>query len=1161
MDQPGTSSQSIDPRAIFDELLRQPDQATERQFRRLRSRFSSLVEGDSSDESDNELTYILEKTPSPDSEGEVEGLEHFMSGDRDDDKKGRTVKSKLPRDLVGLMGQANLSFARGNSEDGIKMCMEVIRLAPQCPEPFDSLGMHYESLGDEEKALQCFLTTAYLKPSDGENWIRAAKMAEELKNYRLASTCYTKAIKAFPEKTPDSRELHWRRCDMYEKLGDKKRALKGYERLVGELDASKDGHLAMNLSRGISRIHVLDNNIAIAARCLETAIERYPNETCREDYENLAKFNNISKEYVKTLSVITNYCKGVSISFYKHPNYTINSLHDSAILEAHPPIRIILPRGRQSHTHKKEDSFDTAFRAMFCEALISLNYTGDVIKPLISSILSAEFSKYLDHMINLSRALIRMSCLQEVKQILSCLIVDKNCQTATVWLLYSECLQGLEEIDAAIDAYKKVVDLNPEDFNSKLALSSLFMVKGRIEEAIQVTEQKLSTDTAVDLPLLQQRIQLLDKAQYWDQYLTCARAILMTDMVYLQYTKEFNAVIASRLARTRSENLRDVHKELGIDTNQRKQKFSGHKLDADIMIRIFVRLLQILYHELKDHEELLKICFSAYTSNSLLTYEETIDFLSVMACYKTCNTEHTYLHVKNLALKNPENNQIWNILSSSMISIYKDLRHNRFCLRLFIKHNEILALAYLNGHNAFTTGSYKYALGEYMGILREHPDDPLAALFVGLTFLNLACQKFVSNKYLCVYQMVAFMNLYLKLRGTCEESMYNIGRSFHQLNMLGLATNFYKRALDISSRIMIENMSQDEAEKIFTLRHTVDVTIVVELVVPAEVLEYVVGAPVVVDAVDVVVEGAVVDVVVVGAVDVVVGGVDIEVVSVVAVVVEELVGGDVDVVDGAFVVVELWVVAVLLVERAVVDVDVGSVVVVEAVVLVGILVVVVESVGVVVVLTEVVDIVAGLVVGVVVVEAGVVDVEVKVLVEVVVIGISVVLDRAVVVVGISVVVGLAGIVELVVVAVVSGVVVADSVFEVVALVVDEVVRVGTTSVVVVVVVRGARVNGRVHSVVGRSLNPGVVGIGVVEVIVVVGVAEVEVADVTGAIVIVCVLVVEVVVVWAPVVVVVTTAVVVLVGASVVVVVVLRFLSKNELNFSSRMSVALPLDVP
>lgn len=36
-------------------------------------------------------------------------------------------RSKLPRALRGLMGEANIRYARGDKEDAILMCMEIIR--------------------------------------------------------------------------------------------------------------------------------------------------------------------------------------------------------------------------------------------------------------------------------------------------------------------------------------------------------------------------------------------------------------------------------------------------------------------------------------------------------------------------------------------------------------------------------------------------------------------------------------------------------------------------------------------------------------------------------------------------------------------------------------------------------------------------------------------------------------------------------------------------------------------------------------------------------------------------------------------------------------------------------------------------------------------------
>lgn len=119
------------------------------------------------------------------------------------------------------MGEANIRYARGEKEDAILMCMEIIRqgaknnpfvlpvqrlavtlklkespplpfTAPLAYEPFSTLAMIYEDEEDAEKALQFGLIAAHLNPSDSEEWIRLAEMSLERDNIRQAIVCYTK---------------------------------------------------------------------------------------------------------------------------------------------------------------------------------------------------------------------------------------------------------------------------------------------------------------------------------------------------------------------------------------------------------------------------------------------------------------------------------------------------------------------------------------------------------------------------------------------------------------------------------------------------------------------------------------------------------------------------------------------------------------------------------------------------------------------------------------------------------------------------------------------------------------------------------------------------------------------------------------------------------
>jgi general transcription factor 3C polypeptide 3 (transcription factor C subunit 4) len=255
-------------------------------------------------------------------------------------------------------------------------------------------------------------------------------------------------------------------------------------------------------------------------------------------------------------------------------------------------------------------------------------------------------------------------------------------------------------------------------------------------------------------------------------------------------------MITSTSHRTRIDTLRDVHRELGVDANENRANYVGSEPSPDELMEVFVKLLDVLCHKRRDERELVRMAFSAFTCTAFVGREAQLDFYALMALYLSRNKEYCYGLAKAVIVRNLNNNQVWNLFCTIMSRFYQDLRHNRFCLRLFVKHPELLALAFFNGHNALMSGSYKHALAEYVNIHKLNPKDPFAAFCVSLGFLHLACQKFISNRHSVVIQLCAFLELYLQLRGECQESLYNVGRAFHQLGLVHNSIQFYKKALE-----------------------------------------------------------------------------------------------------------------------------------------------------------------------------------------------------------------------------------------------------------------------------------------------------------------------------------------------------------------------------
>lgn len=120
--------------------------------------------------------------------------------------------SKLSPHLKGLMGEANVRFARGDLETSKKMCFEVIRQVRDAYEPYLTLCQMYENTNPTKYKAYLMLAT-HLAPTDtgvlstfAELHIQEGKPEEALK-------CYSKAIRYDPKNLA----LHEKRLELLEK--------------------------------------------------------------------------------------------------------------------------------------------------------------------------------------------------------------------------------------------------------------------------------------------------------------------------------------------------------------------------------------------------------------------------------------------------------------------------------------------------------------------------------------------------------------------------------------------------------------------------------------------------------------------------------------------------------------------------------------------------------------------------------------------------------------------------------------------------------------------------------------------------------------------------------------------------------------------------------
>uniref|UniRef100_A0A4W3K204 General transcription factor IIIC, polypeptide 3 n=1 Tax=Callorhinchus milii TaxID=7868 RepID=A0A4W3K204_CALMI len=719
------------------------------------------------------------------SAGDVFALEMELHREHKKMQKERRPRSKLPKALRGLMGEANIRFARGDREEAVMMCMEIIRQAPLAYEPFSTLAMIYEDQGDMEKSLQFGLIAAHLNPSDPEEWVKLAEMSLEQDNIKQAIFCYSKAIKY------DSTNVRylWERCSLYEQLSEHKLAMDGYRRILNLLPPT-DGEHFMQLARDMAKSYYETNDIMSAIGVMEEALGKHQNLVSAEDVNMAAELYLSNKQYDKTLEVRQ------------------GAVYNCQIPEGVP--------------------IDIRVKLMVC--LIHLH----ILQPLdflMTNLMEQNPEEMGDLYLDVAEAFLDIGEYNSALPLLSALVCSERYNLAVVWLRHAECLKALGHMELAAESYVKVVEMAPLHLDARISLSTLQQQLGRPEKALEALESMHDPETLAhdasaaqqELKLLLHRSTLLYSQRKLHDYVDALLAMLTMLLKVAMSRAEVSLVSRIKGEEKHLYLVKDL-RDKDNDIDDQEAAYLDVKDNLSIVTVPFIvlnrddwwnLLLKAIYtmcdlERFMEAELLVDSSLEYYSFYDDKQKRKELEYFGLSAAILDCNFRKAYNYIRVMVMENVNRPQLWNIFNQVTMHS-QDLRHHRFCLRLMLKHPDNHALCVLNGHNAFVAGSFKHALGQYVQAFRAQPNEPLHSLCVGLTFIHMASQKFVLKRHPLLVQGFSFLTRYLELRGPCQEVYYNIGRALHQLGLVHFAIHYYEKALELPP-VKLEGIEEDQVD-------------------------------------------------------------------------------------------------------------------------------------------------------------------------------------------------------------------------------------------------------------------------------------------------------------------------------------------------------------
>ncbi|XP_029353094.1 general transcription factor 3C polypeptide 3 [Echeneis naucrates] len=759
--------------------------------------------------------------------GDVFALEMELNRENKKMMKERRHRSKLPRALRGLMGEANIRYARGEKEDAILMCMEIIRQAPLAYEPFSTLAMIYEDDEDMDKALQFSLIAAHLNPSDCEEWIRLAEMSLEQDNIRQAIVCYTKAIKY------DSTNVRylWERSSLHMRLGEHKQCMDGYRRILSLLPL-EDGEHFMQISKDMAKSYYESNDLPSALSVIEEALARHPT-LVSDDFINMAAELYIaSHQYNKAMQVLVQ-CADIVVVRDESASGMVPSQEEKVAEKATEETEKKDEGGKTGNEMSAVEDSEIQYlqvpetvpvdlRAKLIVCLIHLHVYAP-LESLVPSLMEQSPEDIGDLYLDVGEAYMEEGEYVSALPLLSALVISDKYNLAVIWLRHAECLKALGHMEAAAESYTKVVEMAPQHLEARLSLATLQQQLGRPEHALKALEsmydsETLSQDSSAaqkELKLLLHRSTLLKTQGQIQDYLDAMITMIsMLLKVAMQRAKVcVCSVTVSSENHLRLVKIKDTlpeiadHEAAYLDNTGKTNVLSKEDW-WQLLVSCVLTLCEVKRYE--EAELLVESAMEFYSFYDNKPRRKELEFFGLSATILDQNYYKAYNYIRLMLMENVDLPQLWNIFNQLTITSQHQ-RHHRFCLRLLLKHPDNHALCVLCGHNAMVSGSFKHALGQYVQAFQTHPNNPLHSLCVGLTFFHMASQKYVAKRHTLVLQGFSFLWRYVELRGECQESMYNLGRALHQMGLTHLAIHYYQKALTLPVK-KLEGMADDQVD-------------------------------------------------------------------------------------------------------------------------------------------------------------------------------------------------------------------------------------------------------------------------------------------------------------------------------------------------------------
>ncbi|KAI3726599.1 hypothetical protein L1987_66397 [Smallanthus sonchifolius] len=729
-------------------------------------------------------------------------------------KRGRRKgsKKKINPEVTRKLGDATLFYAHGRYEEAIPLLRDIIFISPNLPDPYHTLGLIYNAMGDKKKALGFYMLAVHMTPKDASLWKLLVTWSLEQGNRGQARYCLDKAIKADPEDMG----LRYHRASLFVELGEHKKAAESYDQIwqlrPKNIEALKT---AATLYRKCGQ-HERSINI------LEDYLKKNLEDADLSVVLLLASFLMSENVHEKALDHIQ----------YAHQTY-------SAVKEL--PVELLIKAGL-CHVHlgnleKAEDFFSVLTQK-------NVNDCGHLVLEVADSLMS-----FKNHESALKYYLMLEGSAGGNKGLLNLNIgrcyYFLSARTQAIDYLYKALHELEHDIEARLELVSFLLEENnqdeaisvlspPPDSESrvgqtsdkgkpwwtdgkvKLKLSHIYKSKGLTEAFVETIfplvretlfletiQRKARTKRKLPKSELYRRVQVLNEQPTNDVFQGFRPIASSSELSKATRAKK---VLQKREAKREEKRAAALAAGIEWHSDESDDESPGYRepplpnlLKDEDQLTLIVDLCKGLV-SMKSFWEALEIITSSLklAQNTLSTEkQEELRALGAQIAYNIDGPTNGWDCARYIVSQNPYSFAAWNCYYKIMLRSRLLDKHNKFLHEKFMKHEDSIPVLLIKGHQFTVHSQHQAAASYYLKAYKLMPENALINLCAGTALINLALGFRLHNKHQCVLQGLAFLYNNLRLSENSQEALYNLARAYHHVGLVSIAATYYEKVLAV----------------------------------------------------------------------------------------------------------------------------------------------------------------------------------------------------------------------------------------------------------------------------------------------------------------------------------------------------------------------------